>query len=295
MFVLFLTVTIALPGGPPVGMDYLAYDAATKRLWVPAGNTGNVDVVDTQTGKVTAVGGLSKPTSVTIADGVAWVGSRGDHSLCAFDAATLQKKNCLKVPSMPDGVQWVGATRELWVTTPATGAVTVVGLDGKSAEIKLPGEPEGYALDAARGIFFTNLEDKDRTLAIDVKTRKVVGDWPAGCGADGPRGLALDGARRRLFVACTDGAVMLDENGKRLARLTTGKGVDNLDYFPAKRFLYVASRADGQLTIAAAGDDLKVVAKLPTAPGARNAVVDGNGTAYVPDSSGGRLIVIKAP
>ena len=48
--------SIALPGGPPAGMDYLAYDAATGRVWVPAGNTGNVDVLDVATGKLTTLG-----------------------------------------------------------------------------------------------------------------------------------------------------------------------------------------------------------------------------------------------
>ena len=30
-----LAASIALPGGPPVGMDYLTYDPATGRVWVP--------------------------------------------------------------------------------------------------------------------------------------------------------------------------------------------------------------------------------------------------------------------
>ncbi|MGD0950630.1 MAG: hypothetical protein ABSA52_24865, partial [Candidatus Binatia bacterium] len=39
--------SIALPGAPPggVSMDYLAYDPAHDRVWVPAGNTGSVVVV----------------------------------------------------------------------------------------------------------------------------------------------------------------------------------------------------------------------------------------------------------
>ncbi|HTA21752.1 MAG TPA: hypothetical protein VK989_20805, partial [Polyangia bacterium] len=53
-----LAAAVALPGGPPVGMDYLAYDAATDRVWVPAGNTGSVDVVDAATGKVTTLRGF---------------------------------------------------------------------------------------------------------------------------------------------------------------------------------------------------------------------------------------------
>src|SRR6267142_207862 len=45
---------VALPGGPPVDMDYLAYDPASGRLFIPAGNTGKVDVLDTRSGKLSA-------------------------------------------------------------------------------------------------------------------------------------------------------------------------------------------------------------------------------------------------
>src|SRR3954469_14767646 len=133
-----MSAAIALPGGPPVGMDYLAYDAATGRLWVPAGNTGNVDVVDVASGKITTIGGFATkpavragrpnmgPSSATIGDGVVWVGNRGDDRVCAFDARTLQKGPCAGLPSMPDGLAWVGATHELWVTTPRDHTLTIV-------------------------------------------------------------------------------------------------------------------------------------------------------------------------
>ena len=51
------------------------------------------------------------------------------------------------------------------------------------------------------------------------------------------------------------------------------------------------------MTIArvAPGGALSAVAIRPTAKGARNAVVDANGSAYVADSAGGALIVVKAP
>ena len=48
---------IALPGGPPAGMDYLAYDAESGLLFVPASNTGKVDVIDTRTGKLKSIDG----------------------------------------------------------------------------------------------------------------------------------------------------------------------------------------------------------------------------------------------
>jgi DNA-binding beta-propeller fold protein YncE len=296
-------------------MDYLAYDPAHDRIWVPAGNTGNVDVVDVPTGKVSALGGFATappsrpgrpnrgPSSATVGDGVVWIGNRADNRVCAVDARTLQMGACVVLPSMPDGLAWVAATHELWATTPRDRTLTIVpvagGKPGAPATIKLDGEPEGYAVDGARGIFYTNFEDKDRTLAIDVRTRKIVGTFAPGCGAEGPRGLALDGARDLLFVACTSGAAALDmaHGGRVASRLATGGGVDNIDYHPAKRLLYIASARDGTLTIARAGDAgaLTVAASVATAKGARNPVVDAHGVAYVADSPDGKLIVVPPP
>ena len=42
-------------------------------------------------------------------------------------------------------------------------------------------------------------------------------------------------------------------------------------------------------------DRYEAVADVPTAKGARNPVVDATGRAYVPDSPGGRLIVVEPP
>jgi DNA-binding beta-propeller fold protein YncE len=303
---------IPLPGGPPVGMDYLAYDPATNRIWVPAGNTGNVDVVDAATGKVTAIGGFPTapprkpgrprmgPSSATVGAGVVWVGNRGDNQLRAFDAKTLKPRGTVQLAAMPDGLAYVARTHELWVTIPSTQSIDVVQVGGPTpgapTGIKLDGEPEGYAVDDARGLFYTNLEDKDQTLALDVKTRQVVGRWPSGCGAEGPRGLALDGARRLLFVACTDGAVAFDlaHDRKAVGRIKTGGGVDNLAYDPGRRLLFVASGKDGELTVAHVPDAgaLDRVTTLPTAKGARNPIVDARGTVYVEDASGGALLVL---
>jgi DNA-binding beta-propeller fold protein YncE len=312
--VLALT-SIMLPGTAPVGMDYLAYDAVNHRVWVPAGNTGNVDVVDTATGKVTPIAGFATiastrpgrpkmgPSSATIGDGVAWVGNRGDNTVCAFDLRSLEKRFCVQLHAMPDGLQYVSSTHELWVTTPSSSELVIVDVAAKApavtASIKLAGAPEGYAVDVERGVFYTNLEDKDTTVAVDVKTRKPLASWPSGCGGDGPRGIAIDAARKLLFVACTDGAVTQDlaHGGKVLGRVKTGAGVDNIDYAASRKLLYVASRVDGMLAFVdvAASGALSVHATVATANGARNAVVDANGTAYVADSAGGRLIVVKPP
>ena len=51
--------SVPLPGSPdPVRMDYLAYDPGAHQLWIPAGNTARVDVLDTTTGALAAVEGF---------------------------------------------------------------------------------------------------------------------------------------------------------------------------------------------------------------------------------------------
>jgi DNA-binding beta-propeller fold protein YncE len=307
--------SIALPGGPPVGIDYLVADLAHGRIWVPAGNTGNVDVVDIATGKVTPIGGFPTapprrpgrpnmgPSSVTVGDGVVWIGNRGDSTACSIDERTLTRGTCRKLPSMPDGVAYVSARREVWVTTPRDRTITVVPVPGpepaKPASIKLDGDPEGLAVDQALGFFYTNLEDHDRTVAIDTRTRRVKASFPTGCGADGPRGLALDAERHLLFAACTHGAVVLDlaHDGKQVGRIQTGHGVDNIDYAPKPGLLLIASGADGMLTFARVEKDgaLNKLLATPTAPGARCVVAGPDGTGYVADSAGGRLIVVRPP
>ena len=303
---------IALPPAAPVAMDYLAYDAAHKRLWVPAGNTGNVDVIDSA-GKVTPISGFATapstrpgrphvgPSSASVGTNEVWVGNRADQAICAVDRKTLTKGACVTLPSSPDGVIWMASTNEIWSTTPRDQTLTIVDPKAKSvvATIKLAGDPEGYAVDTANGIFYTNLEDKDRTLAVDVKTRKVVSDWPAGCGGDGPRGLALDVDRDLLVVACSDGASVLEleREGRQVGRLKTGGGVDNIDYNAANKLVYIASGGDAMLHLArlADGGAITEVATAPTGEGARVVVASPDGTAYVADSLGGKIWVVKPP
>jgi len=303
---------LVLPGGPgPIGMDYLGFDPGTGRLWVPAGNTGLAVVVETATRQMHSVKGFPTaprgnrtvgPSSATVGDRVVYIGNRADSSICGFDARSFERGACVQLESLPDGIAYVSPTKEVWVTTPRDNALVVLDASGKalkvSAKIPLDGQPEGYVVDAGRGLFYTNLEDKDATLTIDVRTRKITGKFEPKCGKDGPRGLVLDEKTRHLFVACTDHvAVLSASNGSILASAPTGAGVDNIDYLPSRRLLYVASGKTATLTIFRVGADgsLKTVATAETAPGARVVMADAKGTAYLPDSAGGRLIVVEAP
>jgi len=310
---------IALPDAPADGvfMDYLAYDRAHHRVWVPAGNTGKVDVLEVPSGAVAHVDGFATremerhgrkrvvgPSSASVGDGVVYVGNRGDSTICAIDAASLQKGACVTLDSMPDGVAWVAATKEVWVTTPRDKSITIVdaaspGTLTVKQKMTFEGEPEGYAVDDAHGLFYTNLEDKDRTLQIDVKTKSIANTWMPNCGEDGPKGLALDHAAGFLFVACADKVKVLDTThaGHELSALATGDGVDNIDYVELRHELFAGAARAAKLTVATVDPHGTLTARavIPTSTGARNPVATDDGTAYLTDSAAGKILVVSRP
>lgn len=314
----FVVTSLALPGASPdgVALDYLAIDRARNHVWVPGGGTGNAVVIDTKSQTLKTIGGFPTKeverngqkrvvglSSATVGDGVVYVGNRADSSVCALDARTLERRDCVTLPGSPDGVAYVKRTKEVWVTTPGDHAIVILDVSKPASPkvagtLELDGFPEGYAVDEGHGLFFTNLEDKDRTLRIDVATRKVTATWLPSCGEEGPRGLAIEPGGKWLMVACTDHAEVLAASGDGhiVSKLDTGEGVDNIDYLEGSHALFVAASRAGTLTVAHLGDNgtLQLAALVATAKGARNAVASEDGTGYVADGHDGRIVVVRA-
>jgi DNA-binding beta-propeller fold protein YncE len=310
----FATSTIALPGGGPdgVAMDYLLYNPRTNTIWVPAGNTGLVDVIDAATGKLSRIEGfptqeierqgkkrLIGPSAAALGDrGTVYIGNRGDSSICAIDETSLTKGACAKLDSIPDGVAYVAKTREVWVTTPRDKSIRVLDAAtlAQKARLAFDGDPEGFAADNARDRFYTNLEDKDATLAIDLASHQTVATWKPGCGEAGPRGLRLVEPEGILLVACTSSVESLDaaHDGAKLGSIDAGDGVDDIDYAAADRRVYAGAAKAAKLTVASLDPKgkLSAIASVPTADGARNGVVTRDGRVYLACSKASELVVI---
>ena len=316
---------ISLPGASGVvALDYFAYDRSTGKLWVPASNTGNVDVIDENSDAVSQVSGFKTgevelrgrkvplgPTAVSVGDGVVYVGNRGDSSLCVIDAQSLKRGECLQVApasagsaAAPDGVVYVAATRELWITTgaPPIGVAsadkTIQVFDVSEPhhlkpKLKIPlnGSAEGYAVDNQRGLFYTNVEEAGKTVAIDLRSHKVVAEWKI---HDDLQGLALDSARGFLFVACGDHVVSLDvgHGGRVLDSIVTGPGLDNIDFSSEQKLLYAAASLTATLSIVDVADDGKfhLKALVPTVKGARGVIAAEGETAHLIDPVEGRIL-----
>ena len=309
--------SVPLPGltTPPVAYDYLVVDRTAGRVFVPVANTGSVDVLDVASRTFARVDGFATaerevrgkkrllgPSSATVGDGVVYVGNRGTRQVCAVDPKANALGKCLELPVPPDGLLYVPSTKEVWVTTPQQQSLTVLDASDPAvlapkATVKTDGEPEGFGVDETRGLFFTNLEDKNATLAIDLRTREVRATWSPRCSSDGPRGLVVDAARGFVVVACTDHVQVLDaaHGGAPLGSVATGAGVDNVDYVASTQLLYVAARGAARLSVVHVDDrgTPTIVAAGPTAEGSRNAVADAAGNAYVVDPQGARLLILR--
>ena len=124
-----------MPGATgTVALDYFAYDRATGKVWVPASNTGSVDIIDEATDAVSQVTGFATgeierrgkkitvgPTAASVGEGVIYIGNRGDATLCVIDTKSLARLECVPVSAdqrrvTPDGVVYVAAAREVWLT-----------------------------------------------------------------------------------------------------------------------------------------------------------------------------------
>src|SRR5207245_6385435 len=131
-----------------------------------------------------------------------------------------------------------------------------------------------------------------KTVAIDVRSHKVVAEWNPG--SSDVQGLALDSARGFLFVACGEHVVSLDvgNDGKIIDSITTGPGLDNIDYSPDSKVLYAAASQAANLIIAEVGDHGKfhLKATVPTVKGARGVVAGKGETAYLIDPAEGCIL-----
>jgi DNA-binding beta-propeller fold protein YncE len=276
------------------GWDYLTVDPEHKLLYVP--RSTHTMVLDATTGKTVAdIPGQKRNHGVAIAPGAGrgFITDGEDGSVTVFDAKTYAVLGKVKAADDADGVIFDPASGKVLVVCGDAGVLVPISpnLDvasGKAdAAVELGGKPEFLAADG-QGKAYINLVDKDQVAVVDTKTMKVLNKWPTAPGGS-PVGMAMDVARRRLFVGCRRPQkliVMSADDGKVLADLPIGAGVDATK-FDGDAF---ASCGDGTLTVAreTAPGEFRVVQTVQTPRGARTMGIDPTThTLYLPTAEFG--------
>jgi hypothetical protein len=304
---------IPLPNGTGgVGLDDMKYAPALGSVVVPAGRTGMIDLIDPKTGVITSIGGFSTSapgtghgegtTSADEGDGFLFATDRTTRELVVVAEAPPKIVARARLAGSPDYVRWIESTHEIWVTEPDAERIEVFRLSSgfppaprSVSLIAVPGGPESR--DRRRPRAGVREPVKAETVAIDLPSRKVTARWSNGCG--GARGLALDGRRGFLFVACTEGkAVSIDvESGKALSTVAAPKGIDIIDFNASLSHLYVPGARDAAMAVVAvsAAGGLAVLGTLPTVDRAHCVAAGPSGEIFVCDPSGGAVLAFHDP
>jgi hypothetical protein len=307
-------VAIPLPGGEGgIGFDDLGFGRRQKMVLVPAGRTGTLCLIDPSTRAVTAIKGFSVAeqsvkghgqgtTSADEGPNLLFAVDRTTKLLHAVDPTQGNVVASTPIAGSPDYVRFVETTGEVWVTEPDEERIEIFSLASGGAPkllhvafIKIAGGPESLVVDGKRQWAFTHLW-KDVTVVIDLRARAILGKWKNGC--EGSRGIALDEARGHLFVGCTEGKVVsldVDHEGRSIASVPTGKGVDIIAYSPERRHVYAPGATSATMTtidVAETGE-LRAIGTVPTAQGAHCVTADDRGGVWVCDPERGQLLFFQ--
>ena len=307
-------VRLALPGGRGgIGFDDLGFSPVLHRVLAPAGRTGNLDLIDPKTRKISSVAGFSTDrdkfagghgegtTSADTGGGFVFASDRSRTEVVIVDAKTWKRTGTAKLAGGPDYVRWVEPAHEVWVTEPGKKQIEVFAFAGgkltHSRAIAIAGGPESLVIDTAHGRAYTHTWT-DTTVAINLANHAELARWKNGCKAS--RGIALDATRQLLFVGCEEGratALDLAHGGKQVGHAATGKGVDIIAYEPTRAHLYVPGGDSATLTILGvhANGALDVLGSAAAAPDAHCVAADDLGNAYVCDPGHGALLVVTDP
>ena len=269
-----------IPIAGDTGFDYLSVDPMAHRLFVSHGT--RIVVVDIKDDKiegeitdVTGVHGLTLGRDL----GRGFSANGGENTVGIVDLSTLRTLQKVKTGTDPDTVAYDPIHHNVYAFGKGDGSATV--FDAKSGEIvgtfPLGGIPQATVVDAQRGRVYVNLQDKNAIAVIDTASHQLIATWSIEPG-ENQSGLAIDTEHQRLFVGCRNKLmVMVDAtNGKVLAQVPIGAGVDASGYDPGTKLAFSSSGGDATVTIAREDSPttLTKVQTLATKPGARTMAVD---------------------
>ncbi len=282
-----LTVAGSIPlPGVNGRIDHLAYDAATRRLFVAALGNNTVEVIDAQTNThVTSLTGFHEPQGIAAATDAHLVAvANGQGEGLQFVDANLQKGRVVALGDDSDNVRYDPTAKRLYV---GYGDGALAAVDPSSARVlgqaKLGGHPESFQLEPSGSRIFVNVPTANQIAVVDRAGMRVVATWPVTeARANFP--MAIDEANHRLFIGCRRPAKALvydTSTGKMTSSFDIVGDTDDLFYDARRKRVYVSG---GEGFLDAFEEQVPGrfarIARIATAAGARTSL-------FVPDA--GRL------
>lgn len=270
-----LVQSIALPDVKG-RIDHMAVDPAGERLFVAALGNNTVEVLSLQTGKnIRSIRGLHEPQGVAFA-GISnhlFVTNGETGSLEIYDGSTLEQAGSIPLSEDADNVRYDPADDRAYIGYGSGRLVTVDATRGREIEsIRLEAHPESFELEHDGRRIFVNVPSAGHIAVIDRDSARVVATWPL-VRARGNFPMALDEREHRLFIGCREPTCLLvydTTTGVEVYRVPIDGDADDMFWDAARMRIYVSCGAgDIDIVQQASPDSYSVVARIPTAAGAR--------------------------
>lgn len=259
----------------PGGWDYIAVNEG--KLYVSHGT--QVNILDKTTGDSSGV--IPNTTGV---HGIAFDNTAGKgytsngrlNNVTVFDLHTNDVLGQITTGTNPDAIMYEPFTKTIITCNGRSNDLSIIDVARQTviATIPVGGKPETAVSDNS-GKLYVNIEDKHEIVAVDLSTHTVTDHWSLAPG-EGPSGLAIDLATKRLFSTCDKLLMVMDAgNGKIVAQLPIGDGTDGVAFDNATKTIYT-SNGEGSITAVREVDanTYKVIASIPTKRGARTIAID---------------------
>lgn len=283
-----LIKTDTLPGYTG-DFDHFAVDRERSRILVAAEDHGTLEVFSLANGDHlrTVKGGIDTPHSILVRPGAEtlFLTDSGKSMSKILNAATYAEVKQVPLTVGADSSGYDAAAHTLYVVT---GGKDV---DMKTANLEAvdpaTGEKlgsitfddnhvEAMALEKGGPRLFLNLAQTNRIAVVDRKHMKILALWPVPPAQQNAM-VALDEGQHRLYVVCRGPGTVVamdSDTGKVISMQPAPMRADDLFYDAAAHRLYVPG-GDGFLGIydTSSPNHLAVVAKLPTAPGAKTGLL----------------------
>jgi hypothetical protein len=267
------------------GFDHAAIDRGRDLLYVAHTANDALDVIDLRSRRhLRSIPDLAGVAGALVdgVRGMVFTSNRGEDTVGIFSPGSEDALEKIAVGHRPNGLAYDPGSRVLLcanVGNPAASAppsITLVDERARSvlATIPVPGRTRWTVWDADQELFFVNIADPPRVVAIDPRRPDRIArsfDVPA----RGPHGLDLDRARGMLYCACDDASLHAVDrgSGKAVAALPLSGPPDVVFLDAARSRLHVAIGDPGVIDVVDV-ERWTRIGTTPTEPGAHTIALD---------------------
>ena len=237
---------IEIPNGTDSDFDHAAFDPKTGRVFIAHTARDCIEVINHDAKQhIATLPGFPGVAGAVADEGDILTTNRGAATITWLDAATYEVKGVFPSGPLPNGaaiIKRLGLGIAACIGDADQGPVLQsINLKAVTQRaIDLPGRPRWCVTDEAAERVFLCIREPSMVLVARLPDLGDVVHWPLPSG--GAHGLDIDHARKRLYAACDDGALVeIDSTSGKVTNVWPIAGVPDVTFFnPATGRVHVA-------------------------------------------------------